>query len=631
MLDLTILRKFALEDDAIHLCAMAEAQASILASLMLLGAPLFLFFAAMVFLQAHASSCLMLGMMGLLTGGGLFIGQSWLKRRTDLSLATLEKIACVAVAAVYINVVTYLLLDFGSSKIFYFILMPIIFSVASVTFRLAIASVAISMATLAGLTFYTSLLAPDERTKLFVATATIVVAIFLLFRRVVVRQVRARVAARDYAAEMERQACLDPLTGLSNRRIVFKRLDELVDAGNPMWLGLLDLNGLKAINERHGQKTGDNVLSGIAARLSSTQIPGLSIGRLGGDEFALIFEGQRDGEDVKRLCMALIAAVEQPGDGLTIETQMSGSIGLVSFPDTAVDVPELCEKAGFSLCKAKALGRGAVVAFDAREAAEFRGITELEKQLAEADLDNELFLAFQPQVDPSTNKATGFEALVRWNSPALGLVSPDRFIRCAERIGLIKSITRVVLDKGLTVLAVWPQTISMSFNISAQNVADAAFLAELLDIIEKAGIEPSRVEFEITETAILSDPDAARKALSTLAEAGCSIALDDFGVGYSSLQHLRKLPLNKIKIDRSFVRDASASRQSLEIIAALTGLCRQLGLACVLEGVETEEELALLAPFRPDRIQGYLFGRPMSPEAAFGFLSASDVATIAAQ
>jgi diguanylate cyclase (GGDEF)-like protein len=631
MLIQNFFRNFLLQNDAAHLSAMAEAQTSVLSSLMLLGAPLFLYFTGITFVEAGTAPMIAMGLMGLLTSAALFWGHLWLQKHPGTPLPTLERVALAAEVVVYINVLTYVFIDFQPSKVFYLVLMPIIFSVSSVTIRLAVASVGLSLATLAMLRYIFPLDAPNEHVRLVAATTIIVVGMFMLFRRVLIRQVRARILTDDYAREMERLASMDPLTGLDNRRTVFKQLDELVASGKPGWLGLLDLNGIKNLNEQNGQKVGDAAIGGLAARLMSAQIDGLSVGRLGGDEFALIFTGKHESDEIMHLCTKLIAIVEQPRNTGKLSGAVSGSIGLVSYPDMASKVTELYEKADFARRKAKGAGRGRIVLFDAREADDFKARMDLEAHLAKADLDAELFLVFQPQVDPETNRTAGFEALVRWNSPELGFVPPDRFIRCAERKGLIKDITRVVLRKGLAVLSEWPDDISLSFNISAQNTSDTAFLSELLAMIRDAGIAPQRVEFEITETAILSDPDAARKALLILAEAGCGIALDDFGIGYSSLQHLRKLPLHKVKIDRSFVRDASVCRSSLEIIAAVIGLCRRLGLNCVLEGVETEAELSLLAPLGPDRIQGYLFGRPMNAEAAHAFIAGAKESPIAAQ
>lgn len=625
------LRNFLLEDDAAHFSAMAEAQTSVLSSLMLLGAPLFLYFTGITFVEAGTGPMIAMGLMGLLTSIALFCGYLWLQKHPATPLPALEQIALAAEVVVYVNVLTYVLIDFQPSKVFYLVLMPIIFSVSSVTARLAAASVGLSLATLALLRYIFPLDAQNEHVRLVAATAIIVIGMFMLFRRVLIRQVRARILIDDYAREMERQARMDPLTGLDNRRTVFKRLDDLIAADEPVWLGLLDLNGIKKLNEQNGQKAGDEALSGMASRLMSTPITGLSVGRLGGDEFALVFTGKREAEEVMRLCTNLIAVVEQSRETGTLSAAISGSIGLVAYPDMASKVSELFEKADFARRKAKSAGRGRIVLFDASEADDFKAKMDLEVYLAKADLDAELFLAFQPQVDPVTNRTAGFEALVRWNSPKLGLVPPDRFIPCAECKGLIKDITRVVLRKGLAVLADWPEDITLSFNISAQNTSDVAFLSELLAMIRDAGIAPQRVEFEITETAIVSDPDAARKALSILADAGCGIALDDFGIGYSSLQHLRTLPLQKVKIDRSFVRDASICRSSLEIIATVIGLCGRLGLNCVLEGVETEAELSLLAPLGPDRIQGYLFGRPMDAQAANAFMANVKATPIAAQ
>jgi EAL domain-containing protein (putative c-di-GMP-specific phosphodiesterase class I) len=227
-----------------------------------------------------------------------------------------------------------------------------------------------------------------------------------------------------------------------------------------------------------------------------------------------------------------------------------------------------------------------------------------------------LFLLFQPQYSPEQERVVGFEALARWQSPKLGLVRPDLFIRAAERSGHIRRVTNILFAKGLAEMAHWPTDISLSFNLSAQDISDRAFVLSLLGEIMKSAIAPQRIEFEITETAVMTDLDASSKLLEELQASGCRIALDDFGSGYSSFEYIDQLPLDKVKIDRSFVRKVAHSKTSREIVAGVIGLCRKLDLRCVLEGVETEAEMDILGKLQPDLIQGYLFGRPMSAEDA---------------
>jgi predicted signal transduction protein with EAL and GGDEF domain len=251
-----------------------------------------------------------------------------------------------------------------------------------------------------------------------------------------------------------------------------------------------------------------------------------------------------------------------------------------------------------------------------REDEEMKQAIEIERAMREGDLEQELFLLFQPQYSPEQGRVVGFEALARWQSPQLGLVRPDLFIRAAERAGHIRRVTNILFSKGLAEMAQWPSDISLSFNLSAQDISDRAFVLSLLGQIMQSGIAPQRIEFEITETAVMTDLDTSSKLLEELQASGCRIALDDFGSGYSSFEYIDQLPLDKVKIDRSFVRKVAHSNTSREIVAGVIGLCRKLDLRCVLEGVETQAEMDILGRLQPDLIQGYLFGRPMSAEDA---------------
>jgi EAL domain-containing protein (putative c-di-GMP-specific phosphodiesterase class I) len=224
---------------------------------------------------------------------------------------------------------------------------------------------------------------------------------------------------------------------------------------------------------------------------------------------------------------------------------------------------------------------------------------------------------FSHNTRPASNV---WSALRPWRAgriPKLGLVRPDHFIRAAERSGHIRKVTGILFTKGLAALAKWPRDISLSFNLSAQDISDQVLhpVPAGRKIME-SGIPPHRIEFEITETAVMSDLENSRQLLETLRSSGCKIALDDFGSGYSSFEYLDQLPLDKVKIDRSFIRKVSHSNTSREIVAGIIGLCRKLDLRCVLEGVETESEMTILSPMKPDLIQGYLYGRPMKDSDA---------------
>jgi diguanylate cyclase (GGDEF)-like protein len=503
------------------------------------------------------------------------------------------------------NVFAYMLLHFEAPKLIYFVLMAVVFSTSGVTLRLTIGSILVSI----GAMFWFSRQAPPELQHQFafigVATSFAAFGMATLLRRAMVRQVEARLLAARLAAT-------DHLTLLPNRRSVFDRLEYLVSIRKTFRLGILDLDGFKAINDVYGHIIGDQLLVSVADRLRDFAKHGVFIGRIGGDEFALVIEEDMSAEKTQAFGDGLIAAITEPYAIHFLRLSVGASAGFSHFPETGATCAELYEKADFALYKAKKNSRGRSVLFDLGESEELQQNNALERALREADLEKELYLLFQPQMHLAMNEVRSFEALARWNSVTLGPVRPDLFICAAERAGLIHKVTCILFSKMLATLARWPASLSMSFNLSAQDVSDTAFIQTLIERIHASGIAPGRVEFEITETAVMTDLPAARESLRLIAGAGCRIALDDFGSGYSSFAYLDQLPLNKVKIDKSFVRKVADTPSSRQIVAAIITLCRNLDLRCVLEGVETEEEMDILSPLQPDIIQGYLFGRPMS-------------------
>lgn len=243
----------------------------------------------------------------------------------------------------------------------------------------------------------------------------------------------------------------------------------------------------------------------------------------------------------------------------------------------------------------------------------------MEQLLLTADLDDEIYVVLQPQFDMVAGKTTGFEVLARWRSPVLGEVSPGDFIPMAERIGQVGRITQVVLRKAIVLSARLPRGVRLSVNLSAHDIGSPAAIAAIKAQFDGLDTTPA-IDFEITETAIVRDLDQAREALSDLLALGSRIALDDFGTGHSSLTHVQRLPLHRIKIDRSFVADVTSDQTSRAIVKTMVDLCRNLGMSCVFEGIETEAQLEALVGLGGTVMQGYFFGRPMLPELALASL-----------
>jgi diguanylate cyclase (GGDEF)-like protein len=534
-------------------------------------------------------------------------------------LARLEAIGLATNALMYGNVVAYMILHFEEQKLIYFVLMAVVFSTTGVTLRATLASVVVSIASMF---WFAQKASPDiahQFAFIGVATSFASLGMATLLRKAILRQIDARLFADQLAA-------LDSLTGIANRRSIFARIDRLVEEGTPCWIGILDLDGFKSINDIYGHAVGDHVLCEVVDRLGERNDPDIQFGRIGGDEFAVLIIGEHDATEVEKIGNSLIDLISRPYEMQPLQLSLGGTIGFAQFPAMGKSTRQIYEKADFALYRGKQFARGRTVIFTLDQDQEMRESLSLERALREANLEQELYLLFQPQFDLTRRKVVSFEALARWQSPTLGLVSPDRFIRAAERAGLIQNVTQVLFGKALDALDLWPEHITVSFNLSAQDLADRAFLFSLVAQVTKRDIAPGRVEFEITETAVMKDIAASRLLLEDLSRLGFKVALDDFGSGYSSFEYLDQLPLDKVKIDKVFVRKVAKSATSREIVAGIITLCRNLNLKCVLEGVETEDEMRTLSPLSPQLIQGYLFGKPMSQRDVLGLLLKADQA-----
>ncbi|WP_370108244.1 putative bifunctional diguanylate cyclase/phosphodiesterase [Bradyrhizobium yuanmingense] len=430
-------------------------------------------------------------------------------------------------------------------------------------------------------------------------------------------------ATQALSDENFRLANLDSLTELPNRRRFFAELSSaFTDAERRnvrIAVGIIDLDGFKPINDNYGHSVGDRVLIEAGRRICEVcegfGPQRVEFARLGGDEFGLVVCGDPDDADLLRLGQRIGDQVRLPYQLDTAHTGLSCSIGFASFPQSATTAEALYECADYSLYHAKRHLRGRTVIFSSELEAEIRSRGVIENLLRTADFGTEMDLVFQPIVDAMSEHTAGFEVLARWRSARLGLVSPADFIPAAERIGLIRPLTQALLVRALATAKTWPDHIRLSFNLSAHDVCAAEGILPLISIIEKSGLPPQRIDFEITETAVTFDFVRAQQSIATLKAMGCGISLDDFGTGYSSLSHVHRLPLDKIKVDRSFVSDINENPVSHKIIKSLTGLCDDMEIACVVEGVETRAQLDTLRRLGCDFIQGYYFAKPMPADA----------------
>jgi diguanylate cyclase (GGDEF)-like protein len=430
------------------------------------------------------------------------------------------------------------------------------------------------------------------------------------------RELLARQAeAHLLSEENGRLANLDALTGLPNRRLFLTKLDEMLqDArreGKRFALALIDLDRFKSVNDVYGHAAGDRLLAEVGARLTRLVGPLVKVGRLGGDEFVAMIEGDPDDDAVQAFGDELCAALQGPyrvGDSVS---DTCGSAGLVVYPRGGETAEQLFERADYALYYAKQSHTGQAVLFSEKHATMIRDAVQLEMALLHADLEKEMWLAFQPMVDAASNRTIGFEALARWNSPALGPVAPDVFIPLAERSGMVCKLTEKLFVKALAAAAGWQPELRISFNLSAQDVVAPHIVETVRRIVAQSGVSAGRIDLEITETAVMRDFNAASEALTAFRAMGLRVSLDDFGTGYSSLSHVHRLKPDKIKIDRSFVAGIKDDRTSRDIVRTIVDLCHTLDMGCVVEGVETEAQMRILTSLGCRVMQGYYFSRPM--------------------
>jgi diguanylate cyclase (GGDEF)-like protein len=424
-----------------------------------------------------------------------------------------------------------------------------------------------------------------------------------------------------------RLANLDSLTGLPNRRSFFSSLraisEQALTTGGGFNVGVIDLDGFKQVNDSYGHASGDLALQEVGMRLLSLDETGLMFARLGGDEFGVLVRHKLSNEALLELGQRICDALSLPYQVADNVAELSGTIGWAAFPEAGSTVEQVFERADAALYVGKESRRGMPVIFSAEHETQMRHLSRVTQELRHADLETELFLEFQPIYDLLTRRPIGLEALGRWHNARLGMVRPEEFIRIAERTELILGITDVLLRQALAEVAHWPAALYLSFNLSAVDISTSARARRLIDIVAQSGVSPHRVTFEITETALTRDFEQARSAMAMLKQAGCRVSLDDFGTGYSSLSYVHRLPFDAIKIDRSFVTDVDSNSASKKIIKSVIDLCGNLGLECVVEGLETPLQAEVVKALGARAVQGYLFSLPMRASAVGTFLWAA--------
>jgi diguanylate cyclase (GGDEF)-like protein len=425
--------------------------------------------------------------------------------------------------------------------------------------------------------------------------------------------VTARVEAEERVRFMARY---DNLTRLANRAYFNEQVMEAMASGSRdrlCGLAVFDLDDFKSINDTLGHPVGDGLIYAVAERLASFAAEDVKISRFGGDEFMIFFDRIADEADFTQKLDAIFHGLQGEVDvaGHCLRIQCSAGAVLEVVGET--DVDNMIVKADLALYKAKDQGKDSWRLFETTMDVAFRNRQIMKADLRAAVEALELRVVYQPIVAMDTMRIASCEALCRWDHPQLGPISPAIFIPLAEEMGIISEISSFMLKAACTECAKWPDPITVCINLSAKDFRDHSIVEKVHDALASSGLESHRLEIEVTETALLDDKSLTREYLAELKALGVRIALDDFGTGYSSLSYLHTLPLDKVKIDRSFLMDVVRNERSLQLLRGIADLSRSLGLVVTMEGVETFEQLKILAlKVRPDLVQGFLFGSALT-------------------
>ena len=425
-----------------------------------------------------------------------------------------------------------------------------------------------------------------------------------------------------YQTRIEQQANYDTLTGLANRSLLNERLSQSIRSaqsyGTRLAVVFVDLDRFKYINDGLGHHVGDELLRAMAERLKVTVRESDTVARLGGDEFVLLINGHRDPESVATVLERMLSDISQPWTIPQGDFNVTCSIGVALYPDDGTSAETLLKHADSAMYRAKEKGRNNFQFFTAELNALITERLELENKLRRA-LEREQFsLEYQPRVDMRTRKIVGVEALLRWNPGEQESVAPSRFVPVAEETGLIVPIGKWVLRTACEQAQRWRRLglpeIVMSVNVSARQFRQDSLVATIAEVLRETELEPRCLEIEITESTVMHDAEQFISMLGELNDLGVQIALDDFGTGYSSLSYLKRFPVDRLKVDRSFVQDIASDADDATIVRAIVALGHNLGLKVVAEGVENEQQIQFLCDNACDEMQGYYFGRPMGGE-----------------
>ena len=428
--------------------------------------------------------------------------------------------------------------------------------------------------------------------------------------------------------ELEYQMNYDSLTSLPNKVLFLDRLEQAIKFSrrhrNKLAILFIDLDSFKEINDSLGHQVGDEILVQVAQRIKSKIRDSDTLSRLGGDEFTIILNDIQSLEDISSFINNILKLFKEPflvGDNLLYTTI---SIGASIYPSDGYDSNTLLRNSSAAMYEAKKDDYSKYCFYDEEMTIKALQRVLLKTALRQALKEDELIVYYQPQIDANDNTLVGMEALVRWNHPTLGLISPDKFIPLAEASGMIIELDRIVMKKALSQLKIWHdqgfETGKLSLNLAIKQLEKDDLISFIKELLSDQKCDYECIEFEITESQIMQNPSKAIQLLQDLNNLGISIAIDDFGTGYSSLSYLRNLPINKLKIDKSFVNNLPKDIQDAAISKTIISLCKSLNLEVIAEGIETNEQKEFMLENGCNVIQGYLYSKPLSSEDMTEFL-----------
>ena len=457
---------------------------------------------------------------------------------------------------------------------------------------------------------------PDANSTLSAAFLLNIAIILFGWRRS--KDLKEALDAYDAAARLaDRNANTDPTTGLANRRELVRALDDALAIRKGVFL-VLDLDHFKRVNDLHGHLAGDKVLRLVAEAARDAAPAEACCARTGGDEFAILLP-DAEAAGAEAVAQKIIERLSVPAAIEGAQILVTASIGLADL-SSCKDEESALRQSDVALYAAKRSGRNGFAWFDEELEREITDRLKLEEEIRFGIKAGEFVPFFQPLVDLDSRQIIGFEALARWRSPGGVLLEADCFIEAAERTGLVGPLTLSVIEQALKEARAWPAHLKLAVNVSPVQFRDPTLAEQILKLLSESGFPPSRLEIEITEGALLEDRDQVLTIIGSLKNVGISISLDDFGTGYASLAQVNRLPLDRIKIDKSFITTIVKSDQTAAIVNTIAGLGHNLNVPITAEGVESEQIRSALANFGCSEAQGWLFGRAISGDAVRAFL-----------